>query len=321
VNKKQSNLLIDEYPLMVLPRLATIIGLNEAIILQQLQYWIRTNPHERDGRKWAYNSYSSWQNQFPFWSIATIKRAIVKLEEKNLILTGNYNKVKIDRTKWYAINYDVLEKLKIDNCLENKNDTPNGADCTDQGGTLTKPIPETIAETTAKTTKDKDKDLSASPKKTDSPDNKFSIKIEYPNLTIAEKAKILKERAGIPKGEPGAIPHNKKMGYFWDILIQNKTNAKEFLEAAGESKNVYALIGKFKKRFGHEFLVDFFTSHNEIPFRSDRKLWAYMRGACNKEYAYWSADREVARSKAREQEVPLIDFTDLIAEKSEGRWR
>ena len=255
MNKKQSNLLIDEYPLMVLPRLATIIGLNEAIILQQLHFWLRTNPHERDGRKWSYNSFFSWQYQFPFWCISTIKRTIGKLEENGLIITGNYNKIKIDRTKWYTIDYDLLEKLKTDNNQEDKKDTSSGANCTNQESTLTKPIPETIAETTAKTTKDKDKDLSASPKKTDSPDNKFSIKIEYPNLTIAEKAKILKERAGIPKGEPGAIPHNKKMGYFWDILIQNKTNAKEFLEAAGESKNVYALIGKFKKRFGHEFQI------------------------------------------------------------------
>jgi len=36
-----SKLLIDEYPLQVLPSLAVIYGLNEAIILQQVHYWIK----------------------------------------------------------------------------------------------------------------------------------------------------------------------------------------------------------------------------------------------------------------------------------------
>ena len=33
------SLLIDDYPLIVLPALAEEIGLNEAIFLQQLNYW------------------------------------------------------------------------------------------------------------------------------------------------------------------------------------------------------------------------------------------------------------------------------------------
>ena len=36
-----SNLLINESPLQVLPTLATYIGLNEAIFLQQVHYWLR----------------------------------------------------------------------------------------------------------------------------------------------------------------------------------------------------------------------------------------------------------------------------------------
>ena len=311
MNKKQSSLLINEYPLMVLPHLATIIGLNEAIILQQLHFWLRTNPHERDGRKWSYNSYSSWQNQFPFWSISTIKRTIGKLEENGLIITGNYNKVKIDRTKWYAINYDVLEKLKEDNYLEDKNDTPNGADCTDQGGTLTKPIPETISETPTETTKDKD--LPASPKETGSAESTLSSLIKFPDLTVSEKETKLKTQFG-------SIKHNEMVGLLGDLLIQNKPNAKEFLKATGGMKLIYPQIGQMLKKFPLDFLVDFFVGP-KIPFRSDIPWKNYWWGACNKEYAYWSADREVARSKAREQEVPLIDFTDLIAEKSEGRWR
>ena len=35
-----SRLLLEDEPLVVLPKLATVIGLNEAIILQQLHYWL-----------------------------------------------------------------------------------------------------------------------------------------------------------------------------------------------------------------------------------------------------------------------------------------
>ena len=36
-----NNLLIDDYPILVLPKLATEIGLNEAIVLQQIHYWLK----------------------------------------------------------------------------------------------------------------------------------------------------------------------------------------------------------------------------------------------------------------------------------------
>ena len=117
-----SDLLIDDYPLMVLPHLATKIGLNEAIFLQQVQYWLKntskTNDkdimakHYHDERWWVYNTFEQWQEQFPFWSIRTIKRIVTNLENMGLLVSDNYNKMGYDRTKWYTIDYDVLESLE-----------------------------------------------------------------------------------------------------------------------------------------------------------------------------------------------------------------
>ena len=106
-----SKLLINEQPLVVLPSLAEKIGLNEAIMLQQIHFWLTRKPHEKDGRQWIYNTYAEWATQFPFWSESTIKRTIRSLEKKGLIITGNFNKVKIDKTKWYTIDYEKLERL------------------------------------------------------------------------------------------------------------------------------------------------------------------------------------------------------------------
>lgn len=107
-----SNLLIDDYPILVLPTLASEIGLNEAIVLQQMHYWLKKSNHNYDGRHWIYNSFPEWQKHFPFWSVMTIKRAVYSLEKQNLLYVGNYNKAKFDKTKWYSINYEKLEGMK-----------------------------------------------------------------------------------------------------------------------------------------------------------------------------------------------------------------
>jgi DnaD/phage-associated family protein len=106
-----TRLLLDEEPLVVLPSLAASVGLNESIILQQLHYWLERSNHIYEGHKWVYNTYEEWQEQFPFWSVSTIRRIISKLEEKGLIIVGNFNKSKIDKTKWYRIDYDKMNAL------------------------------------------------------------------------------------------------------------------------------------------------------------------------------------------------------------------
>ena len=105
------NLLIDEYPLLVPPSLAVEFGLNEAIVLQQIHYWLAKKGNFEDGRYWVYNTYEGWAKQFPFWSVSTIRRILGKLEDSGVIISGNYNKMGADRTKWYSIDYDKLSGI------------------------------------------------------------------------------------------------------------------------------------------------------------------------------------------------------------------
>ena len=114
-----SKLLIDDYPIQVLPKLAIEIGLNEAIILQQIHYWLNQSNHNHDGKKWIYNTYDDWNKQFPFWSVMTIRRTITSLEKQNLILIANYNKASFDKTRWYSINYPVVESVNR-RCVQNE---------------------------------------------------------------------------------------------------------------------------------------------------------------------------------------------------------
>lgn len=106
-----NKLLIDDYPILVLPKLAELIGLNEAIVLQKIHYWLNTSKHNYDGKKWIYNSYPKWVEQFPFWSERTVKRTFSSLKKQDLLFVGNYNKAGFDKTKWYSINYKILNEL------------------------------------------------------------------------------------------------------------------------------------------------------------------------------------------------------------------
>lgn len=81
-------------------------GVNEAIMIANLQFWIAKNKankkHEYDGRTWTYNSVSAFSELFPFWSVQNIKTILNHLKEKGVIVVGNYNKSKYDKTNWYA---------------------------------------------------------------------------------------------------------------------------------------------------------------------------------------------------------------------------
>lgn len=108
-------LLIDEQPLQCQPSLAAALGsADEAIVLQQLHYWLsRANNVQSDGHKWVYNSMADWLKQFPWiQSRARLTRYFEDLEKRGLIITGNFNKAKFDKTKWYRIDYDALTDLE-----------------------------------------------------------------------------------------------------------------------------------------------------------------------------------------------------------------
>lgn len=106
------NLLLDDRPLVIQPKLIELLGdPTEAIILQQIHYWLVKNINIKDGYSWVYNSIKDWNKQFKWLSEPTLKRKFKSLEDKGLLITGNYNKAKFDRTKWYRIDYDALDEM------------------------------------------------------------------------------------------------------------------------------------------------------------------------------------------------------------------
>ncbi|MBD5834153.1 hypothetical protein [Weissella confusa] len=115
------------------------IGLNEAIFLQQLHYWIEIKQRSAqagelvngfaDGRFWVYKTLNpiaktkaqrmaengrrvitSWSEDFSFWSSRTVQRTINSLVESGFVLKGNFNKMEMDKTVWLTIDYERLSE-------------------------------------------------------------------------------------------------------------------------------------------------------------------------------------------------------------------
>jgi len=155
-------LLLDERPLIILPSLATAIGLNEAIVMQQLHYWLENENSGivEDGRRWIYNTYAQWAANFPFWSDKTIRRIINGLEESGMILaTDKFNKDRSDRTKWYSIDREAFARKTEGDCPNGQFEVVNLTSPTGQSDqvevvNLTKSLigTESTTETTSETT-------------------------------------------------------------------------------------------------------------------------------------------------------------------------
>lgn len=143
-------------------RRAGTLGLNEAIIINQISYWNEINKKAghnfKDGYYWTYNTYEKWsKNDFPYWSADTIRKSITALENMGIIIsTDKYNSYKIDNTKWYRVDYDKLQKI-IDIVEESEKqltqEENESSDCVSESFIdglfgYHKPIPEISTENT-----------------------------------------------------------------------------------------------------------------------------------------------------------------------------
>lgn len=113
--------------------LAKEYGILEAILIQSIYFWIEKNKanskHFYDGRYWTYNSRKAFSEMFPYASEKQIRRALEKLENLNILITGNYNKQWSDRTLWYSfsdVGLSIVQKRQMQLSEKANDKCPNG---------------------------------------------------------------------------------------------------------------------------------------------------------------------------------------------------
>jgi hypothetical protein len=92
--------------------LADRYGPIESIILSNICWWVETNrkngKHFYDGRYWTYGSTAGFEKIFSYLGSEQIKYILRTLRQKGALLTGNYNRMRYDRTLWYSPSDEVI---------------------------------------------------------------------------------------------------------------------------------------------------------------------------------------------------------------------
>lgn len=143
-------------------------GVNAAIVLRHLQFWIiknkAHNKHLFDGRTWTYFSVRAFTEIFPYWTTRQLRVILDKLIEMKVLTKGNYNPKGYDHTSWYAFtNEKRFVRIDKSNCQNGQMDLSkraNGFAGND------KPLPNPITNgLTDESTKSKGLGLISSEKK------------------------------------------------------------------------------------------------------------------------------------------------------------
>lgn len=100
--------------------LASKYGIECALLIHHFQHWIGVNRRNKrnlhEGRCWTYQTREEISSYFPYWSTETVRYLCQKLVQLKILMTGNFNRTKYDRTLWYA--FVDEEKFGVD---ENSN--------------------------------------------------------------------------------------------------------------------------------------------------------------------------------------------------------
>ena len=95
--------------------IATKIGVDEAIMLNNFVYWLAKNKANNknffDGNYWTFNSVRAYSELFPFWKESQIKRMLKSLIDQNVLVVGNYNQNAYDRTNWYSLSSEYIHLI------------------------------------------------------------------------------------------------------------------------------------------------------------------------------------------------------------------
>ena len=112
---------------------ASEVGVNAAIVFERMVFWIGLNKKAgknfKDDTFWTYSTQADIAKEFEYFTVKQCRTAIDKLIEHEYIKTGNYNRHKYDRTRWFALT-EKGERI----IQKSKKVVPLRANGTDNGG-------------------------------------------------------------------------------------------------------------------------------------------------------------------------------------------
>lgn len=135
------------------PELGKAFGICGGLLIQQIHYWCTIKGHQRDGHAWVWNTTKEWTVKLGVFDERTIKNNLMRLRNMGVVIVGNFNKHKYDKTLWYRLDYDkIAEVLEKSSPMVKQIHHPSCISFTIHSDADAQPIPESTSETTAEKT-------------------------------------------------------------------------------------------------------------------------------------------------------------------------
>ena len=101
---------------------AEMYGVECAILINHFQFWVEQNKamgrNFHDGRTWMYQTQAEIAAIYPYWNRDKVQDLIQKLLEFKVLVKGNYNKKKFDKTSWYAFENEEMFTIVRNRTIE-----------------------------------------------------------------------------------------------------------------------------------------------------------------------------------------------------------
>jgi hypothetical protein len=86
-------------------------GVNAALVLGYIAFRISVSKNEREGRFWYYDTLDAITQHYPYLGRSAVYEAIQLLsKDDGPLIIGHFNKMKGDKTNWYALRTGEIEK-------------------------------------------------------------------------------------------------------------------------------------------------------------------------------------------------------------------
>lgn len=100
---------------------AELYGVDCAILINHFLFWIEQNRamgrNFHEGRTWMYQTQKEISAIYPYWNRDKVQDLLQKLVDFDVLIKGNFNKKKFDKTTWFAFTYEsaFLTNRKTEN--------------------------------------------------------------------------------------------------------------------------------------------------------------------------------------------------------------
>ena len=118
---------------------ATLCGVNAALVYAHICFWIKQNSQREDcwheDKAWMYQSQDQIAKHFEFMSRDQVQRSIDILIKKGILIKGNFNIRALDKVTWYSVPDEIFKKLvtivrnRTVDCANSHNALRAGAQC------------------------------------------------------------------------------------------------------------------------------------------------------------------------------------------------